>query len=144
MSTNIYIFGTKVVPVAVKPWIIKGSSLVAWNPRSLFSIGGCSKCPTISYVSQLCKTHTFAGLADRNRQLKVSPNCPMCSHVRMHSSCHTSTGIPGLVFWAAAFSHLQLCSEFGCHAAVEGRILHFWSDSTRGSFDVFFVYFDPG
>ena len=44
----------------------------------------------------------------------------------------------------ASNSFLEMCSDFCCNCLEDGRMLHLWTDSVHGEFDIISSYFDPG
>ena len=45
--------------------------------------------------------------------------------------------------FAVSKVHIDKCVGFGCYSLMNGRLLHFWSDSAFGSLDFFVAYLDP-
>jgi len=130
--------------IPIKPYI-EPTSLVCWNPRSLFKkIKDKNVGSKLGFHKNLCASHRFVTLSGTQSSIeRVSQLSTPLPKTHVHFCSHLNHDKGGVML-SVSLEHLRICSNFGVHNCdEEGRVLYFWSDTPKGSLDVFACYFDP-
>ena len=93
-------------------------------------------------MSELVKSHDFVGLVGTQSMVEaisMLPNVFPRSH--LYFCIHISRRNGGVMF-AVSKVHIDKCVGFGWYSLMNGRLLHFWSDSAFGSLDFFVANLD--